>query len=92
MEAKKPSSLDINRFKELLNPQGNLFKERRLELGLSQKEVAELARIPQTSLSQAERCNVADVKLITAIKLAKVLEIDMKLFDVLADEVVSFDK
>lgn len=92
MDAKKPSSLDTNRFKELLNTQGNLFKERRVELGLSQKEVAELARIHQSSLSQAERCNVADVKFITAIKLAKVLKIDMNLFDVLIDEVVPFDK
>ena len=64
----------------------NIFKKRRLELGYSQRELADVVDLPQQVISRAEKLNVKNVKLGVAVKLAKTLEIDLRLFEILAED------
>lgn len=64
----------------------NIFKKRRLELGYSQLELSEMTGLPQQVISIAERLHIKNVKLRTCVKLSKVLYIDLRSFEILADD------
>jgi transcriptional regulator with XRE-family HTH domain len=56
---------------------GEEFKHRRIELGLSQENVASGARIPRSDLSLVERGKLSRLSVVAAARIAAVLGLDL---------------
>ncbi len=77
MRSISPKSKPKERKTPLQKAFGNLIKARRLELGLSQEEVAEKANLHFTYVSSTER-GERNISLANIAKLAKALNCSMK--------------